>query len=109
MNGEDLVFKLKADFIKALAHPLRLAIIEHLKTGERSVGQLALYLEVNQSHISKNLSVLKQAGILKSHQEKSTVYYAIKDDDIFKVLRGIADILGKKLRESERLLEHLAK
>ena len=45
MNGQEIVFALKADFLKALAHPLRLAIIEHLKNGEKSVGQLVKALE----------------------------------------------------------------
>jgi DNA-binding transcriptional ArsR family regulator len=109
ISGEELAFKLKADFLKALAHPLRLALIEHLKNGEKSVGQLASHLGENQSSISKNLAILKQVGILQSKQEKSTVYYSIKDEDIFKILRPISDILGKKLRESERLLQHLGR
>jgi len=109
MNGEEIVFKLKADFLKALAHPLRLAIIEHLKNGEKSVGQLVKALAVEQSGISKHLSILRQVGILHSRQEKVTVFYAVRDVDIFKVLRPITDILGKKLRESEKILTHLGK
>ena len=93
---------LKADFLKALAHPLRLAIIEHLKNGEKSVGQLVKALEMEQSGMSKHLAILRQVGILHSRHEKATVYYAIRDQDIYKVLRPIADILGKKLKEGEK-------
>lgn len=109
MASEEIVFKLKSDFLKALAHPLRLAIIERLKSGELSVGQLSNDLGIEQSGISKNLAILRQVGILNSRQEKVTVYYAIRDQDIFKVLRLVADILAKKLKESEEVLEHLAK
>jgi ArsR family transcriptional regulator len=109
VDGESIVFKLKADFFKALAHPLRLALIERLKNGEMSVGQLVSALEVEQSSISKHLAILKQAGILHSRQEKVTVYYTIRDQDIFKVLNPIIDILGKKLKESERILAHLGR
>ena len=107
IDGEEIVFKLKADFLKALAHPLRLAIIEQLKNGEMSVGQLVNKLEIEQSSISKHLSILRQVGILHSRQEKVTVYYSIRDRDIFKVLRPIAEMLRKKLKEGQRVLEHL--
>ena len=109
MDGEEIVFKLKADFLKALGHPLRLAIIEQLKNGEVSVGQLVNKLEIEQSSISKHLAILRQVGIVHSRQEKATVFYTIRDQDIFKVLRPITDILGKKLKESEKILLHLGR
>lgn len=109
MAGQDLVFKLKADFLKALAHPLRLAIIEQLKNGELSVSDLSHTLGIEQSAISKNLAILRQAGILRARKEKVTVYYAVRDPDMFKVLRLAADFLSKKLKESQKALTHLAR
>src|SRR5579862_4164602 len=103
MASQEMVFKLKSDFLKALAHPVRLGLIEQLKNGELSVGDLAHTLGIEQSTISKNLAILRQAGILSSRQEKVTVYYAIRDQDIFKVLRLVADLLGKKLKESQKV------
>lgn len=108
-GASDMVFKIKSDFLKALAHPARLAIIENLKKGESSVGQLVKDLGLEQSGLSKHLAILRQAGILASRQEKVNVYYSIKDKDIFLVLRPIAEILRKKLQESERLLASLGK
>lgn len=107
--ADEMVFKIKADFLKSLAHPARLAIIEYLKSRESSVGQMVKDLGMEQSGLSKHLAVLRQAGILKSRQEKLNVYYSIKDQDIFRVLRPIAEILRKKLEESGRLLSSLAK
>jgi len=109
MLHDEMIFKLKSDFLKALAHPVRLAIIEQLKHGELSVGDLGRKLGIEQSAVSKNLAILRQAGILSSRQEKVTVYYAIREQDIFKVLRLVADLLGRKLRESQKALVHLAK
>lgn len=109
MAGEDLVFKIKADFLKSIASPIRLAVLEHLKKGEASVGQIVKALGVEQSGLSKHLSILRQAGILSARQEKVTVYYSIRDKDIFKVLRPIADMLRKKLQESQAVLGHLGK
>ncbi len=109
MAGEELVFKVKADLLKSLAHPSRLAILEYLKKKEASVGEMVIKLGIEQSGLSKHLSVLKQSGILSSRQEKVTVFYSVRDKDIFVVLRTISEILMKKFREGEYLLQHLAR
>ncbi|HAM36475.1 MAG TPA: ArsR family transcriptional regulator [Elusimicrobia bacterium] len=107
MADKDLVFRIKADFLKSLAHPLRLQIIEYLKNKEASVGEMVKAIGVEQSGLSKHLSILRMAGILSSRQEKATVFYSIRDNDIFHVLRPIAEILRKKLKESQGVLAHL--
>jgi DNA-binding transcriptional ArsR family regulator len=106
--GEEMVFKLKADFLKSLAHPSRLAILEYLKKNEASVSEMVASLGIEQSGLSKHLSILKQAGILNSRQEKATVFYSIRDKDVFTVLRTISEMLIKKFHEGENVLKHLA-
>ena len=105
----DMVYKVKADFLRALSHPLRLKIIETLKHGEKSVGALMKQLGVQQSSLSRHLIALRDAGILKSRQERTTVFYDIQDHEIFQVLRPIAIMLRKKFKESERVLATLGK
>ena len=105
----DIAFKIKADFLKGLAHPIRLQIIEYLKNGEASVGKLVQELKVEQSNLSRHLAILRDLGVLEARQEKTSVYYAIHDPDIFRILRPIAMLLRKKLRKSEKILESLAK
>ena len=107
MADENLVFKIKADFLKSLAHPIRLQIIEQLKNKEASVGEMVKAIGAEQSGLSKHLAILRNAGILSSRQEKVTVFYFIRDQDIFKVLRPIAEILRKKFKESQSLLSRL--
>ncbi|MFA6092667.1 MAG: metalloregulator ArsR/SmtB family transcription factor [Elusimicrobiota bacterium] len=109
MANKELVFKIKSDFLKSLAHPVRLEIIEYLKNREASVGEMVKAVGVEQSGLSKHLSVLRMAGILSSRQEKVTVFYSIRDRDIYQVLRPIAEILRKKLKESQDVLAQLGK
>jgi DNA-binding transcriptional ArsR family regulator len=106
---EDMVYKVKADFLKVLGHPMRLKLIEELKAGEKSVGFLVNKFKIGQSSISRHLLALRDAGILTSRQEKTTVYYDIADHDIFHVLRPIAVMLRKKFRSSEKILQTLGK
>ena len=106
---DDMAFKIKADFLKGLAHPIRLHIIEYLKKGEASVGKLVQELGVEQSNLSRHLATLRDLGVLEARQEKTSVYYAVHDHDIFRILRPIAMLLRKKLRKSEKILESLGK
>ena len=99
-NAADMVYKVKADFLKALSHPLRLKIIEILKHGEKSVGTLVKQLGIQQSSLSRHLLALRDAGILKSRQERTTVFYSIQDYDVFHILRPVAVMLRKKFKES---------
>jgi DNA-binding transcriptional ArsR family regulator len=106
---DEMVFKIKADFLKALAHPVRLEIIEYLKDKEANVGKIMQALGISQSNLSRHLAILREMGILYAKQEKTTVYYGIQDHEIFRVLRPIAEILRKRLRKSEKLLQQLGR
>ena len=105
----DIIYKVKADFLRSLSHPVRLKIIEALKRGEKSVGVLVIELGVQQSSLSRHLIALRDAGILKSRHQRTTVYYSIKDSEIFQVLRPVAVVLRKKFRQSESFLKTLGK
>lgn len=105
---DKLVFKIKADFLRSLAHPVRLEILERLRGGEASVGRMVQELGVEQSGISKHLAILRQAGLVAARHEKAMVYYSIRDKDIFRVLRPIARILSKRLQDSRAVLDRLS-
>jgi len=106
---DDLAYKIKADFLKALSHPLRLAIVEFLKKDEQKVGVIAKKLGIPQSSLSRHLTILREGGILKSRQAGTIVFYGVENNDIFKVLRPIAEMLRQKLKRTEKVLESLGK
>ena len=105
----EMAYQVKAEFLKTLGQPIRLKLIEELKTGEKSVGTLVVKLKIGQSNISRHLLALRNAGILSSRQEKTVVYYDIADHDIFHVLRPIALMLRKKFKQSEKIFKTLGK
>jgi DNA-binding transcriptional ArsR family regulator len=106
---QELAYKIKADFLKALSHPARLQILEFLKGGERNVGGIIKALSIQQSSLSRHLTVLREAGILKSRQQGTVIYYDIENHDIFHVLHPIAEMLRKKLKKTETVLGSLGK
>lgn len=106
---EELAYKIKADYLKVLAHPIRLQVIEFLKNGEKNVGVIVKHLRIPQSSLSRHLLNLKEAGILKSRQQGTTIFYDIEDHDIFQVLRPMAELLRKRLKKTELVLSSLGK
>lgn len=107
--AQDIVYKVKADFLRSLSHPVRLKVIEALKNGEKSVGTLVNEINISQSSLSRHLLALRDAGLLTSRQQKTAVYYKLRDHDIFQVLRPIAIMLRRKFKESERIFNTLGK
>lgn len=107
MTDESFVFRIKADFLKALAHSVRLRILECLRHKESSVGALCHRLDMEQSVVSKHLAVLKQAGIVHARKERATVYYSVKDQEVFTVLRSVNGMLKRKFQEGQRMLDRL--
>lgn len=89
----------KANYLKALAHPLRLEILGCLKDGEKAVGDIVAAVGISQSNVSRHLAALKNANILVSRQEGANVYYAVTDDRIFRILRLVDAILKSTVKE----------
>ena len=79
----------KAEFFKALAHPVRIRVLEMLGAGDATVGELRLALNLEQSHLSQQLGILRRAGFVTSRREGSSVRYSIADERITDLL-GIA-------------------
>jgi len=78
-----------AETLKAVAHPIRLQIVNILMKGERSVGELVRKLGTKQSLTSQQLSILKSRGVLKSRRNGNVVYYSLKNSGIKNIVASI--------------------
>ena len=87
----------KAEIFKALANPLRLEIIDILSDGEKCVCEIQKTLKkYEQPHISKGLSKLKQAGLIKDRREGMNVYYSLKICCMGEFLGCLNKVLNEK-------------
>ena len=75
--------------LKAIAHPLRLQIVNILLNSEYQVGEMVQALGTGQSLTSQELGKLKLFGVLKSRREGNKVYYSLKTNSIRKILATI--------------------
>ena len=101
------VFEMRANVLKALAHPIRLAIVEFLKGGEQCVCEIARIESCDRTNISKHLSILAGAGILASRKQGLNVYYSLKCPCILEFLHCIEDVIKTDLKEKKRLLSRM--
>ena len=102
----DQIHLIKAAFLKALAHPLRLRMLESLCVAESSVGQFAESLGVDQPTVSRHLGILKQAGLVGSgRQEGAAVFYKIQNEEIGRFLGKLTELLKLKLQVDQALLK----
>lgn len=75
-----------AEFFKSLAHPLRIRVLEALRSGEIGVNDLSSRLEVEQSTLSQQLSVLRKSNIVVGRKEGLNVFYSVSNPAIFRLL-----------------------
>jgi len=101
-------FQLEAGILKALAHPIRLKILEKLKDGPCCVCKIIPYVGGEQSNVSHHLAILKQAGIVRDEKRGTWVWYEVSNPEIFEVIDRLkAYIRGYLEREGERIKEQL--
>ena len=98
----------KAEFFKALAHPLRIAIIDSLRDGERTVNELCQRLQVEQSSLSQQLAVLRSRNIVAGRKEGLNVYYSVPDPAVFKLLDVAKQIFNNQLIGVKDMLKEMA-
>lgn len=103
-DDPDGLRQFKADFFKALAHPVRIRILEILRNGPLSVGQLQEELGVPPSSVSQQLAVLRSRGIVSTDRRGTTVIYAVRDPDLFELLDVARRIFNAHLSDTIDLL-----
>jgi DNA-binding transcriptional ArsR family regulator len=104
----DPVYVVKGQLFRVLGHPLRIRILELLRDGERTVGDLQAELELDSSGTSQHLAALRQQGVLDSRRVGTSVYYRIRDPRISELLALAKEILTSALSDSHALLSDLA-
>ena len=92
-RASELVSKNKLNhmvqILKAIAHPIRIQIVNILLREECRVGELVKTLGTKQSLTSQQLSIMKYSGLLKSRRDGNVVYYFLANDSIKRIVEKI--------------------
>jgi DNA-binding transcriptional ArsR family regulator len=76
----------KAELFKALGHPVRIRILELLRTSERTVSELQAQLDIEASSVSQQLAVLRSRQLVVGRREGTSVSYRVTDPQVFDLL-----------------------
>lgn len=97
----------KAEFFKALAHPVRIRILEHLREGEKPAGEIMEALGLEQSNGSQHLAVLRTKNIVVARRDGASVLYSVRDPMLYEILDLLRRYFHEHLSEIRGMLEAL--
>lgn len=91
-----------AERFRVLGDPLRLALLNHLRAGEHSVGQLVDQTGATQANVSKHLQILFRAGVVNRRKQGLQVFYEVSDPSIFDMCEIVCGSLESQLEQELR-------
>ena len=88
-----------ANTFKALSHPVRRAILDLLKMGSLSAGEIAEHFELTGATISHHLNILKKADLILETRQKNYIYYELNTSVLEEIVVWLAELKGDKANE----------
>jgi len=98
-------YEREASFLQALAHPVRLFLLNALAEGPRCNCDLEPLLTLDGSTVSRHLNTLKRAGILSNCKQGTKVVYCIRDEHVLEILQAVSSIVTEDMRQALAKLE----
>ena len=103
------IYEMQANICHALSHPVRLYILDLLSTEDMSSTQLLEVLEIPKANLSQHLTVLKDAGVLKSRKEGSFQVLSLAIPKIKDACQLVRGILIDRLNEDQKAMNEIKK
>ena len=97
-------YEMQARVIAALAHPIRIAIVDLLADGEVCVCEIAERIGAERSNTSRHLAVMLKTGVLKTRKEGLQVFYSLRTPCVLNFLNCATRTLERNLKEQTRAL-----
>ena len=91
--------KIKAKLFRGFADPTRLAILECLRDGEKTVSEMVQETGQSQSNVSNHLSCLFECGLVKNRREGKNIYYSIRNTKVKALLKDSDIVISEVYRE----------
>ena len=101
------IYKLKAQLCKTFSDYKRLMILNELRGGERTVGDLVKTLQIPQAVTSRHLAVLRNGGVVSARREGTNIYYKLTDPKIAEACDIVHEVLLNQWANNRKLAETL--
>jgi len=97
--------KIRAEILKALAHPVRVLIVDALTDGDRCVCELNALVDIDQSNISRHLAVLKRAGIVSERRDGMRVFHHLDTPCILKAFECAVEVVNTSAKRRNKSIK----
>jgi DNA-binding transcriptional ArsR family regulator len=97
---KELLREYKANIFRALAHPARVGIVEHLRFGELSVAELCERLSLEQANASQHLAVLRAIHIVQTRKAGNQTFYRLRHETMGQLLDLLRAFFAENLEEA---------
>jgi rhodanese-related sulfurtransferase/DNA-binding transcriptional ArsR family regulator len=104
IGPKQAIFEAFAAIARALGHPHRLEILEHLAQGERGVEALSERSGMSVANASQHLQQLKRTGLVSSRRDGKFVLYQLADDNVLGLLGSLRQLAERNLAEVDRIV-----
>jgi len=99
--------ELVAARFRTLGEPVRIHVLQVLRSGERNVTELVAAVGSTQPNVSKHLRILQSAGLVARRQDGNNVYYSIADPTVFDLCDVVCGSIGARLQQHASLAAEL--
>ena len=106
-ENRKLIYEMHAQVCSVLSNAKRLEIIDLLRAGERTAGDLTKAMSVSKTNVSQQLAVLRNKGILLSRREDQHIYYRLAFPGMLKAYDLLRRVLIERLREQGKAAARL--
>ena len=97
-------FDIQAEFCKAMGHPTRLQILHILQAGPLHVNELVHHLGLSQSMVSRQLHVLRSAGVVSCQRHGTEMVYQLTDTKIGEVCNLVRTVLSEQSHRRSQII-----
>lgn len=99
--GKRTIYELQAQICSAMAHPVRLEILDLIADGEKNAGELLEILQIPKANLSQHLSVLKDGGVILARKEGLFQYFSLAIPKIKEACGMIKGILSERIAQED--------
>jgi ArsR family transcriptional regulator len=102
---EEQIYAYHAEMCKVFSHPKRLELINLLRDGEMSAGELGGRLGLAPANLSQHLTMMRERHVLVSRKERNVIYYRIANPRLIEAFDLLREILFEQIRQDAALIQ----
>jgi DNA-binding transcriptional ArsR family regulator len=100
-----MVYERQAGVAKAIAHPVRMAVLDYLRGGPQCVCDIAKAVGSERSNVSKQLSIMVSAGVLEYQKQGLQVIYKVRTPCVLRFVDCLTECLKENAKEEQKILK----